>query len=163
MVAFVSPSGGFWPVFFQGLFQFFWSQIYSTLLFFSRHAPLSLVLRRRPFPLPEARVTSFFGYRRVACTRQRGLCSLVRVKATLHHFMAVLVGDGGYGGGSTAGCSWWWRVFPTCRRLRWILSLSPLPIAMFVWSFLHCVVVYPLVAMYSLAVYYSDFIRIFDG
>jgi len=31
------------------------------------------------------------------------------------------------------------------------------------WSFLLCVVVNPLVSMYSLTVYYSDFIGIFIG
>jgi len=90
---FVSPNGGFWHTS-STVFSIFRSQIYSTPLFFSRHAPLSLVLRRCPLPLSEVRVTSIVGDWRVVCTRQRGLCSLARVKATLHHFLAVLVGDG---------------------------------------------------------------------
>jgi hypothetical protein len=42
------------------------------------------------------------------------------------------------------------------------VSLSSAGCCVF-WSFLHCVVVYSLVSMYSLTVYYSDFIRIFVG
>jgi len=99
----MSPNGSFWLAS-STVFSIFRSQIYSTPLFISRHASLSLVLRRRPLLLPEARVTSIIGDWRVACTRQRGFCSLARLKAMLHHFLAVLVGDGGYGGGGDCPC-----------------------------------------------------------
>jgi len=75
---FVSFNGGFGQ-FFIYFFLDFRSQIYSTPLLFPRHAPV-------------------VGVRRVAYTRQRAYCFLMRVMATLHHFLAVLDGDGGYGG-----------------------------------------------------------------
>jgi hypothetical protein len=65
---FVSFDGGFGQTS-QLFFVDFWSQIYSTPLLLSRHAPLSRILLRRPPPLPEALVTPIAGIRRVACTR----------------------------------------------------------------------------------------------
>jgi hypothetical protein len=50
---FVSFNGGV-GLFFNCFSSTFRSQIYSTPLFFSRHAPLSNVHRRRPLLLPEA-------------------------------------------------------------------------------------------------------------
>jgi hypothetical protein len=94
---FVSFNDGFGQ-FFICFFLDFRSQVYSTPLLFSRHAPLSHVLHRCLLLLPEALVILVFGVRRVACTRQRAYCFLTRVIATLGHFMAVLDGDGGYGG-----------------------------------------------------------------
>jgi len=93
----MSFNGGF-SIFFICFFLDFRSQIYSTPLLFSRHALLSRVLRRCLLPLPEAPVMSVVGVRRVAYTRQRAYCFLTRVMATLRHFLAVLDGDGGYGG-----------------------------------------------------------------
>jgi len=50
---FVSFNGGF-GLFLQLFLSTFRSQIYSTQLLFSRHAPLNRVPRRRPLLLPEA-------------------------------------------------------------------------------------------------------------
>jgi hypothetical protein len=94
---FVSFNGGFGQ-FFIYFFLDFRSQIYSTPLLFPRHAPFNRVLRRHLLPLHEAQVMPVVGVRRVAYTRQRAYCFLMRVMATLHHFLAVLDGDGGYGG-----------------------------------------------------------------
>jgi hypothetical protein len=158
---FVSPNGGFWPAS-STVFSIFWSQIYSTPLFFSRHAPLSLILRHRPLPLPEARVTSIVGDRLVACTRQRGLCSLARVKATLHLFWPCSLGTGAtvadlrLGAAGDGAClpraaiSGGIRPCLLCRLLCFLV-------------FSVCVVVNSLVSLYSLAVYFSDFIGIFVG
>jgi len=82
-------------------------------LFFIRHAPFGRVLCRGPPLLP---VTPVAGVRLVACTRQRGFCSLARVTVTLRHFLVLHGGEGAYGGCSSAGWYWCRRVFPTRRR-----------------------------------------------
>jgi hypothetical protein len=60
----------------------FWSQIYTTPLFFPRHTPLNRAPRHRPLQSPEAQATVVVGVQRVACTHQRDCCSLARVTAT---------------------------------------------------------------------------------
>jgi hypothetical protein len=90
-------NGGFGQIL-QLLSIVVWCQIYATPLLFSRHAPPSRVLRRRPLLPPEAWLSPVVRVRRVVCTRQRALCSLVRVTATLRSFLAMRGGAVVYGG-----------------------------------------------------------------
>jgi hypothetical protein len=112
---FTSFNGGFGQ-FFICFFLDFWSQIYSTPLSFSRHALLSPALRRRLSLLPEVLVMPVIGVRRVTCTRQRAFCFLVRVMATLRHFLAVLDGVGATVADLRLGGVYCWRVSSTRRR-----------------------------------------------
>jgi len=77
----------FWP-FLHSFSSSFRSQIYTTPLLFSRHAPLSLVPSRRLLLPPVARFTPAVRVRQVVCMRQRAICYLAHVTATLRLFLA---------------------------------------------------------------------------
>jgi hypothetical protein len=93
----VSLTEAVWPVFLRFLLHF-WSQIYTTPLFFPRHAPSNHAPRHLPLQSPEAWATVVVGVRRVACTRQRARCSLACVTATPHFFWPRTVLVKVYGG-----------------------------------------------------------------
>jgi hypothetical protein len=86
---FVSFNGGFGQFLQLFFFDFSEPDLHNLVAFFKALA-LSRVLLRWPI--------SVVGVWRVAYTHQRAHCSLAPVTATLHHFLAVHDGDGGYGG-----------------------------------------------------------------
>lgn len=158
-------SGGrswFWP-FLHSFSSSFRSQIYITTLLFSIHAPLSRIPRRRPLLPPEARFTPIIRVRRVVCTRrQRALCSLAGVMATLRLFLAVRDGAVVYGGWSTAAWHWWRRVPPRAAVSGNVhpCLLCRLPGFCVFCLFVLCILLF---LLYSLLVYCPDFIEIFVG
>jgi hypothetical protein len=95
--------GVFFGQFFFTFFFDFQSQIYTSPPPSVYHAPPSHVPRRLPPLTLQDPVISVVDDRRVAPTRLDALCSVVRVRATLRLFLAVLDGIGFYGVGSLSG------------------------------------------------------------
>jgi len=101
----VLPVGSFLAGFLTFFFDFE-SQIYIFPPFSDYHAPPSHVPRRLPPLSLQAPVMTVVGDRRVAPTRLEALYFVVRVRATLRLFLAMLGRIGFYGVGSLPGWPW---------------------------------------------------------
>jgi hypothetical protein len=158
----VSPSGGFLACFFKGLFDFLEPDLLNLVVFLKTRAPQP----RSPSPsVPAAGSTCHVVRRRPV----RGLHAPERPLL----FGAREGHTPPFSGRARWGWGLWWWIYGWVQLVMARVSHAPPSPVDFVsvfsasccvfWSFLHCVVVYPLVSMYSLTVYYSNFIRIFVG
>lgn len=102
----LSVGSCFWPVFFSLFFFDFESQIYTSPPFSDYHAPPSHVPRRLPPLTLQALVITVVGDRRVAPTCLEAFCFVMRVRATLRLFLAMLGGIRFYGVVSLPGWPW---------------------------------------------------------